>query len=127
MKKTIFILLILATNTISLMAQGGASRLTVEERIRNMHEKIDSAFQTDEPTLARVDSVLEAYYRGTDTLFHKLMDGPRPDRETMQQKMQPFVDERDKQLKTLFGDEDFEKWKTEIEPAMRRRGKQSQQ
>jgi hypothetical protein len=40
----------------------------------------------------------------------------------MRDKVQPYMDARDKELKTILGDDNFKKWKDEIEPAMRPRG-----
>ena len=37
--------------------------------------------------------------------------------------MQPAIDARDKELKTILTEEEFKKWKDELEPAlMQRRG-----
>ncbi|MEI9908669.1 MAG: hypothetical protein WDO71_02765 [Bacteroidota bacterium] len=44
------------------------------------------------------------------------------DRSAMREKMQPLTEARDKELKPLLGDDNFKKWKDEIEPSMRRPG-----
>ena len=44
--------------------------------------------------------------------------GERPDFQVMREKMQPLIDARDKELKALLTEEQFKKWKEEIEPAM---------
>jgi protein CpxP len=125
MKKSIFVIMILLIGSISVMAQGGGQRRTVEERVKRVHEKIDSAFKLDAAKLTQVDSVFATYYRGTDKVREDLVaasNGERPDMQVMREKMQPLTDERDKQLKPLLGDDNFKKWKDEIEPSMRRGG-----
>ena len=125
MKKSIFVIMMLLAGSISVMAQGGGQRRTVEERVKRVHEKVDSAFKLDAAKLTQVDSVFATYYRGTDKVREDLMaasNGERPDMQVMRDKMQPLTDERDKQLKPLLGDDNFKKWKDEIEPSMRRPG-----
>lgn len=125
MKKSLLIIMILAVG-MTAMAQGGQRR-TIEERVKRVHEKIDSAFKLDAAKLTQVDSVFATYYRGSDKIRQELMaGGERPDFQVMREKMQPLTDERDKQLKPLLGDANFTKWKDEIEPSMRRGGRPQQ-
>lgn len=107
------------------MAQpGGMQRRTVEERVAAVHQKIDSAFKPDAAKLTKIDAAFTTFYKDSDKLREELMSGgERPDREVMMAKMQPITDARDKELKTVLGDTDFAKWKSEIEPLlMQRRG-----
>lgn len=100
-------------------AQGGMQRRTVEERVKIAHEKIDSAFKLDAAKLAKVDTAFAVYYRGTDKLREEMMaGGERPDFQVMREKMQPLMDARDKELKGILSDDQFKKFKDEIEPAM---------
>ncbi|MDP4262713.1 MAG: hypothetical protein Q8941_09300 [Bacteroidota bacterium] len=115
---------ILLTCTMMLNAQGGGGgfqRRTVEERVKTVHQKIDSAFKLDAAKLTQVDSVFANYYRSTDKLREELMAGGG-DRSAMREKMQPLTDARDKELRVVLGDDNFKKWKDEIEPSMRRPG-----
>ena len=109
---------------ISAQAQGGGPRRTVEERVKAIHEKLDSAFKLEAATQAKVDSVFANYYREQDKVRAAAMSGgERPDFSVMREKMQPAADARDKELKTLLGDDKFKTWKEQIEPAlMQRRG-----
>lgn len=103
-------------------AQPG-NRRTVEERVKSVHEKLDSAFKLEAATLTKVDTVFANYYRQTDKLRDEMRSGERPDFQAIREKMQPLSDTRDKELKALLTDEQFKKWKDEIEPAlMPRRG-----
>ncbi|MBN8863744.1 MAG: hypothetical protein J0H92_10250 [Sphingobacteriales bacterium] len=100
-------------------AQPGGQRRTVEERVKMVHEKIDSAFKLDADKLAKVDAAFTKYYKDQDKLREEMMSGgERPDFQAMREKMQPLTDARDKELKTILTDEQFKKWKEEIEPAM---------
>ena len=97
---------------------------TLEERVQLTHQKIDSAFKLDAAKQAQVDTVFAHYYRNSDKVREELMSGgERPDFQVMREKMQPYVDARDKELSVLFNAEQYKKWKEEIEPAlMPRRG-----
>lgn len=103
-------------------AQGGGSRRTVEERVQMAHAKMDSAFKLETEKQVKADSAFANYYRQQDKLREELRSGgERPDFQVMREKMQPLTEARDKELKTLLTDEQFKKWKEEIEPAMMQR------
>ncbi|HEX5652779.1 MAG TPA: hypothetical protein VFX58_06885 [Chitinophagaceae bacterium] len=124
-RKFLLVLAVMMVATLTVSAQGGGfQRRTVEERVKIAHTKIDSAFKLEAAKLAQVDSVFTNYYRATDKLREEMMaGGERPDFQVMREKMQPLGDARDKELKALLGDENFKKYKDEIEPAiMPRRG-----
>jgi hypothetical protein len=129
MKKKILFAAILLAGTIAVNAQGGGGgnfpRRTVEERVQTVHQKMDSAFKLDKAKLTQVDSVFANYYRSTDKVREELMAGGADRstiREQMQQKNQPFIDARDKELRVVIGEDNFKTWKEVIEPSMRRGG-----
>ena len=107
--------------TVNAQGGGGFQRRTVEERVQTVHQKLDSALKLEAAKLTQVDSVFANYYRSTDKLREELMAGGG-DRSAMREKMQPLTEARDKELKVLLGDDNFKKWKDEIEPSMRRPG-----
>ena len=114
MKRIYFLMAILMAGAFSVQAQGGFQRRSVEERVLIAHQKIDSAFKLDAAKLTQVDTVFAFYYRNTDKVR---------DFQVMREKMQPYVDARDKELKVYFTEEQYKKWKEEIEPMlMPRRG-----
>jgi protein CpxP len=122
MKKSIFILsLLLLAGSVTVMAQGGGGqRRTVAERVQRVHEKIDSAFHLDAAKQAQVDSAFATFYRGQDKLREEAMaGGGQPDFQAMREKSQPLMDARDKDLKTILGDDKFKVYKEGIEPTMR--------
>jgi hypothetical protein len=102
-------------------AQGGPRR-TVEERVLSVHSKLDSAFKLDAEKQAKVDTAFASYYRQQDKIREEMRSGgERPDFQLMREKMQPALEARDKELKALLTEEQFKKWKEEIEPSMMQR------
>lgn len=99
---------------------GGFQQRTVEERVKTVHDKLDSAFKPGDAKLKEIDGIFTAYYKAQDKLREEIMSsGTRPSREEMQAKMQPAITERDDKLKKVLGEDQFKKWKDEIEPSMR--------
>lgn len=121
------LLALLISGAIAVNAQG--NRRTVEERVKAIHEKMDSAFKLGAEQQAKVDTAFANYYRQQEKMREEMRSGgERPDFQAMREKMQPLTDARDKELRTLLTDEQFKKWKDEIEPAMMpRRGGNRQQ
>ncbi|MET0394383.1 MAG: hypothetical protein ABW019_14650 [Chitinophagaceae bacterium] len=120
MKRSIFVaLLVMLAAGSSVMAQG-PQRRTVEERVKAVHEKIDSAFRLDAAKLVQADSIFAGYYRSSDKVREELRSGgERPDPQVMRDKMQPIMEARDKELRGVLGDDNFKVWKEVIEPSMR--------
>ena len=121
MKKRIaFLIGILFISISSLLAQGqGGPRLTLEERIKAVNEKL-ADFKLDGQKLAKTDSVFTIYYNELQKQREEMRaSGGAPDRDAMRDKMLKLSNDRDKQLKLIFTAEQFKKWKDDIEPAMR--------
>ncbi len=122
MKKQIGIIMIaLLVNLSFAIAQGpgGGPRLSVAERIKAVNEKI-ADFKLDDKKLTRTDSVFSTYYTAIQKLREDMMAaGGEPDRDAMRAGMMKLSGTRDEQLKQIFTDEQFKKWKNDIEPAMR--------
>src|ERR1700751_854603 len=112
----IYSFLIIAAITVN--AQGGYQRRTVEERVQMTHQKLDSAFKLDKSKLADADSVFATYYRAQDKLRDEMMSGGgQPDFQAFREKMQPLMDERDKKLQTILTADQYKTWKDTIEPS----------
>lgn len=124
--KSLLLLFALFVSAIGLYAQpGGGQRRTIEERVKAVHEKLDSAFKPGAEKLAKIDAAFTTYYTQQDKMREEMRaGGERPDPQVMREKMQGMADARDKELKTILSDEQFKKWKDEIEPALmpRRQG-----
>ena len=70
---------------------GGFPRRTVEERVKTVHDKLDSAFKNPGTALlAQLDSVFANYYRTQDAKREEMMGGG--DREAMRKSHLPSKD-----------------------------------
>lgn len=121
MKKiTIALVLLLTAGIVSSYAQGGFRR-TVEEKVKTVHDKMDSAFKLNPDILTRVDSIFTTYYKATDKVREEIFagGGGQGAFQQMQEKNKPHIEERDAKLKPLIGDENFKIWKEQIEPTLR--------
>lgn len=98
---------------------GGAPRVTVEERVARIHQKIDSAFKLESTKLANLDTALTVLYKAQDAKRQELMAGGMPDRETFMAEMKKYTDAQDEILKAVLTEEQFTIWKEKIQPSMR--------
>ena len=122
MKKMILFLAILFAGTVVIKAQGGFQRRTVEERVATAHQKLDSTLKLEKTKLSQTDSVFTDFYKATDKVRDEMMSGGgQSDFQAMREKMQPFVDERDKKLQAILTEEQFKIFKDQIEPTLRPR------
>ena len=118
--KMVFVISFFLLGAITVNAQGGFQRRTVEERLQIVNQKLDSAFKLDKTKLTDADSAFANFYRAADKLREDMMSGGgQPDFQAMREKMQPLMDERDKKLQTILTADQFKAWKDAIEPSMR--------
>ena len=123
MKSKLFVLVLsLFVFAAAANAQGGGQgpqRRTVEERVKAIDEKF-ADFKLDKDKSTQVDSIFATYYRATDKLREEAMaGGGQPDFQALREKMTPLITERDDKLKKVLTEDQFKKWKDEIEPSMR--------
>lgn len=122
MKKQLVLMFVAVLFSISMVsAQGGNNfpRRTPEERVKAVMDKL-ADFKLDKAKSDQTDSVFINYYRAQQKMREDMMaSGAMPDRDVMREKMQKLSDERDARLKTLFTDDQYKKWKDEIEPSLR--------
>jgi protein CpxP len=122
MKKQIALSIVAFCLTVGfVMAQQGRGgpRLTVAERVKAVKEKL-ADFKLDKNKLATTDSIFTTYFTTVQKEREAMMSGGgTPDREAMRSKMLKLNIDRDEQLKQIFTDDQFKKWKDDIEPAMR--------
>lgn len=123
MKKQILLATIAAMFTITAAnAQGGGNfqRRTPEERLKPVHEKLDSAFKLEAAKMAQVDTIFLNAFREQDKKMEELRaGGGQPDREAIMEIRQKIADERDAKLKTVLTEAQMKTWKDEIEPSLR--------
>jgi cell fate (sporulation/competence/biofilm development) regulator YlbF (YheA/YmcA/DUF963 family) len=118
-KKILFLASMAICAVFTVNAQGGMPRRTVEERVKSVMDKLVD-FKLDKDKTAQTDSAFTAYYKSQDKMREEMMaGGGMPDRDAMREKMQKFAAERDDKLKKIFTDEQYKKWKDEIEATTR--------
>ncbi len=125
-RKLLVLVLSLFVFAIAANAQGqGQQRRTVEERVKAVDEKFVD-FKLDKDKSAQVDTIFTHYYKATDKLREEMMAaGGQPDFQQMREKMTPLVTDRDDKLKKVLTEDQFKKWKDEIEPALRPQRRQN--
>jgi protein CpxP len=97
---------------------GNFPRRTVEERLKAVDDKIAS-FNLDKAKKDQADTVFTQYFKAVDAKRDEIMSGGSPDRDKMRSEMQKLSGDRDDKLKSIFTDDQFKKWKDEIEPSLR--------
>ncbi len=100
-------------------AQGGFQRRTVEERVKSVHEKMDSAFKLDAAKLTQVDSIFTKSYKASDAEMEAQRASGSFDRDAWRAKQQEFAAARDTELKKILTEDQMKTWKDVIEPSMR--------
>ena len=122
MKKKLILLAGFALMTVfAVNAQGGGGgqRMPIPERVKMIMDKLTD-FKLDKDKTALTDSTFTNYFRSQQKAMEDMRAaGGQPDRDKMMETRKKFADERDEKLKKIFTDEQFKKWKDEIEPTTR--------
>jgi periplasmic protein CpxP/Spy len=123
MKKQIFVAAVAALFSITAVnAQGGGNfqRRTPEERLKPIHEKIDSAFQLEPAKLKQVDDIFLNSFKESDKKMEEMRaGGGQMDRDAWQAARQKMNDDRDAKLKEVLTADQLKIWKEQIEPTTR--------
>ena len=117
--KIFFVCLFVFAGTVMVQAQG-FQRRTVEERVKRVTDTLTTVFKLEKTVQDQTSVVFTEYYKATDKLREGLADGERPDRTQMEK----LATDRDEKLKKLLTEDQFKKFKDEIEPALRPRRRQ---
>jgi hypothetical protein len=117
--KFLFVCVLVMAGVLTSHAQG-FQRRTVEERTKRVIDTLTSLFKFDKSVQDQASVVFSDYYSATDKLRAGLPDGERPDRAQMEK----LSAERDEKLKKVLTEDQFKKFKDEIEPALRPRRRQ---
>lgn len=118
-KQLVLIALAVIVGTCTVNAQGGFQRRTVEERVKAVHEKLDSAFKPDAAKMSALDNVFTQYYTDQDKARDEMMASGNPDRDAMRAKMMEMATARDAKLAKVLTEAELKIWKESIEPSMR--------
>ncbi len=127
MKKQILLMVAAALLGIATVSAQGFQRKTVEERVKETMDKI-AEFKLDKTNSDKADTVFTTFYKAQQKMMEDMMaGGGQMDRDAFRTGRQKLADERDAQLKLIFSDDQYKKWKDEIEPSMRpQRGNRQQ-
>lgn len=96
---------------------GGGPRMTPEERIKFIIEKM-APLKLEGESKTKADAIITEFVNGQQ----KAMDEVRAnggDREAANAKRKEFADARDGKLKAIFTEAQYKQWKDEIEPSLR--------
>jgi hypothetical protein len=97
-------------------AQQGMQRRTVEERVKNAMDKISDTLQLNHDQQQKTSAVFTDYYTAVDKMrADARASGNRPDRSEFEKMM----NDRDEKLKAIFTDDQYKKFKDNVEPSMR--------
>jgi len=121
MKKQLLLMVVAAAVSItSVNAQGGGNfqRRTPEERLKMVHDKLDSAFKLDAAKMTQADEVFLNFYKESDKKMDEIRSAGGA-REEMMAARQKLMEERDAKLKAVLTEEQMKIWKDQIEPSMR--------
>ena len=122
MKKQILLAVAVALFSVTTVnAQGGGGqRKTPEERLKPIHDKLDSAFKLDVTKMKIVDDIFLNSFKDSDKKMDELRaGGGQMDRDAMMAARQKFTDERDAKLKDVLTTDQLKIWKEQIEPTTR--------
>lgn len=96
----------------------GFQRRTVEERVKDVNEKL-AVLKLSAEQASKSDSVFTEFFTSSDKSIEEMRASGSFDREAMMTKRKELTDARDARLKVIFTAEQFKKFKDEIEPSMR--------
>ncbi|MGG9964280.1 hypothetical protein [Ferruginibacter sp. SUN106] len=124
MKKQILVAAVAALFSITAVnAQGGGGnfqRRTPEERLKPIHDKLDSAFKLDAAKMKQVDDIFLNSFKESDKKMEEMRaGGGQMDRDAWQAARQKMNDERDAKLKDVLTADQLKIWKEQIEPTTR--------
>lgn len=115
-KLMMIVALFFATTTATNAQQQGFQRRTVEERVQSAIEKISDPLKLDKDQQDKTTAILTDFYKKQDKMREDARaSGNRPDRSEIEK----MANDRDEQLKGVFNEDQFKKFKDEVEPSMR--------
>jgi hypothetical protein len=102
--------------TISTYAQQGMQRRTVEERVQAAMTKLTESLTLDQAEQDKTKAVFTDYYTAQNKMREDARaSGNRPDRSVFEKMMS----DRDEKLKAIFTEEQYKKYKDEVEATLR--------
>ena len=115
-KITMFIAFLCAAISSTQAQQQNFQRRTVEERVQSAMQKLVDPLKLDQSQQDKATAVLTDYYKAQDKMrADARASGNRPDRTEFEK----MTNDRDEKLKGIFSDDQFTKFKDEVEPSLR--------
>ncbi len=113
-KITMFTAILFAI-TINANAQG-MQRMTVEERVKAAMDKMTTPLNLDTAEQSKTTAIFADFYTAQNKMREDARaSGTRPDRSVFEKMM----NDRDDKLKAIFTDEQYKKYKDEVEATLR--------
>lgn len=112
---------LIATTTAVTAQQQGFQRRTVDERVQSAMEKISDPLKLDNSQRDKTNAILTDFYKAQDKMREEARaSGNRPDRSEFDK----MANDRDEKLKGVFNEEQFKKFKDDVEHSLRPQRKQ---
>ena len=94
----------------------GMQRRTVEERVKSVMDKLTDSLQLNQDEQQKTSAVFTDYYTSMDKMREDARaSGNRPDRSQFEKMM----NDRDDKLKAIFTDDQYKKYKDQVEATLR--------
>lgn len=118
------------------MVQGvNAQRKTIEDRVAAAHESFQTTLKLDEAKLSQADQIFTDFYTAQQQIRENIQApktpslasgfgssfAPKQDFQSVRQKNDNIINERDSKLKKLLTPDQYKIWKDEIEPSLKKR------
>jgi thiamine biosynthesis lipoprotein ApbE len=114
-----FLTILMFATVLIANAQGGMRR-TPEERTKRVVDTVTTVFKLEANQVAQAQTAFMDYYKESDKLRESMQGGTPPDRSVFEK----LTSDRDEKLKKIFTEDQFKKFKADIEPALRTRRQQ---
>lgn len=103
------------------------NRKSVEDRVADVHEKFEKAFNFEKNKLDEIDAVFTDFYTSQEKIRQNIQ-GPslaqgfvQQDFQSIRKRNDDYINDRDKRLKKLLTVDQYKKWKDDIEPSLKSR------
>jgi protein CpxP len=115
-KIAMLIALLFAVKISTNAQQGGMQRRTFEERVKSAMVKLTDSLKLNQAEQDKTTAVFTDFYTAQDKMREDARaSGNRPDRSVFEK----MTNDRDEKLKAIFTDDQYKKFKNEVEPTLR--------
>src|SRR5450755_3363337 len=115
-KIAMLIALLFAVKISTNAQQGGMQRRTVEERVKSAMVKLTDSLKLNQAEQDKTTAVFTDFYTAQDKMREDARaSGNRPDRSVFEK----MTNDRDEKLKAIFTDDQYKKFKDQVEPTLR--------